>query len=393
MKNILPLALFVFNGFVLKADFWTQKANYSGGYISNAIAFTIGTKGYVGLGVDSLSAYHNDFWEYDPLTNSWTQKASFPGTPRLGASAFAIGDTGYVGSGWAPGFLNDFWKYDVSSNSWIQTVSFGGTKRDFASAFSINNKGYLTCGLDSLGPISDLWEFDPTTNSWTQKASLANGIFAAVSFVINNKGYVTTGFGPLATSEYDPVANIWTPKTAFPFLLFSSAGISIGNYGYVGTGITNPTTNDKTKQWWQYNPVTDTWVQKTDFGGIERANAIAFSIGQKGYLGTGEGADFWEYTPDSTNGMNKNEVSISELTVYPNPAKDELFVILHSLIGKEKIKIIITDVNGKSIFIQHWTLDNGQRIAYINVSCFLKGIYFVTTDNGNQKQTRKIFKE
>ena len=94
MKTTLSLGLFVLGFFVSKADYWTQKANYSGAYISNAIAFTIGTKGYVGLGVDSLSAYHNDFWEYETVTNTWTQKANFPGTPRLGASAIAIGRYG-----------------------------------------------------------------------------------------------------------------------------------------------------------------------------------------------------------------------------------------------------------------------------------------------------------
>lgn len=49
------------------------------------------------------------------------------------------------------------------------------------------------------------------------------------------------------------------------------------------------------------------WTQKADFGGIERVDAIGFSIGTKGYIGTGrnsntaaEYVDFWEYDP-STN--------------------------------------------------------------------------------------------
>ena len=31
----------------------------------------------------------------------------------------------------------------------------------------------------------------------------------------------------------------------------------------------------------------NTWVQKADFGGIARSGAVGFSIGSKGYIGTG----------------------------------------------------------------------------------------------------------
>jgi len=47
----------------------------------------------------------------------------------------------------------------------------------------------------------------------------------------------------------------------------------------------------------------DSWTQKTDVGGIARQNAVGFSIGNKGYIGTGvdiltgTSNDFWEYIP------------------------------------------------------------------------------------------------
>lgn len=47
----------------------------------------------------------------------------------------------------------------------------------------------------------------------------------------------------------------------------------------------------------------DIWTQKADYGGRPRYGSIAFSIGQKGYLGSGNafgmhGNDFWEFDPD-----------------------------------------------------------------------------------------------
>ena len=41
------------------------------------------------------------------------------------------------------------------------------------------------------------------------------------------------------------------------------------------------------KDFWEYDPATNTWTQKADFGGTTRSVAVGFSIGSKGYIGTG----------------------------------------------------------------------------------------------------------
>jgi hypothetical protein len=53
------------------------------------------------------------------------------------------------------------------------------------------------------------------------------------------------------------------------------------------------------------NTTSDSWTQKANFGGIARANAVSFSIGNKGYIGIGKSLsfpfvthnDFWSMTP------------------------------------------------------------------------------------------------
>jgi len=95
----------------------------------------------------------------------------------------------------------------------------------------------------------------------------------------------------------------WTQKATFPGLNREwPVAFSIGNYGYVGTGwdSTNCCNNPLT-QFWQYDPTLDVWTQKADFGGVARATAVGFAIGNKGYIGTGGWQinldDFWEYDP------------------------------------------------------------------------------------------------
>ncbi|HUM47371.1 MAG TPA: hypothetical protein PLD84_10605, partial [Chitinophagales bacterium] len=76
---------------------WTKKADLAGPARTDAVGFSIGTKGYIGTGLSGGSK--KDFWQFDPATNAWTQKADFGGTARLDAVGFAIGAKGYIGTG------------------------------------------------------------------------------------------------------------------------------------------------------------------------------------------------------------------------------------------------------------------------------------------------------
>lgn len=105
-----------------------------------------------------------------------------------------------------------------------------------------------------------------------------------------------------ATGEVEntPASDSWVNKANFGGTGRTVAvGFSIGNKGYIGTG----TDGSNKKDFWQYDPANDTWTQKADFGGTARSFAVGFSIGSKGYIGTGISGpsgfknDFWEYDP------------------------------------------------------------------------------------------------
>jgi hypothetical protein len=199
-------------------------------------------------------------------------------------------------------------------NTWTQKADFGGTVRSGAVGFSISNKGYIGTGLDyNHTYIKDFWEYDLATNTWSQKADFGGTARGdAVGFSISSKGYIGTGSFFDGTTqffykdfwEYDPAANSWTQKADFGGVERSvTVGFSIGSKGYLGTGYYNAYPN-YLKDFWEYDPIANTWTQKADFGGIARDEAVGFSIDNKGYIGTGENAiypfftkDFWEYDP------------------------------------------------------------------------------------------------
>lgn len=148
--------------------------------------------------------------------------------------------------------------------------------------------------------------------TWTQKADFAGAArFYAVGFSIGSKGYIGTGYTEIYYNygyvrdfwEYDPATNVWTQKANFGGAVRCYAsGFSINGKGYIGMGeYWNGAGNTYFKDFWEYDPQVNIWTKKADFGGAARSQAAGFSLGNKGYIGTGAGTgyykDFWEYDP------------------------------------------------------------------------------------------------
>ena len=149
---------------------------------------------------------------------------------------------------------------------------------------------------------------------WTKKADFigSSNRSMAVGFSIGDKGYIGTGSERYSCGmpvpcekdykdfwEFNPTNNLWTKKADFGGdARIQAVGFSIGTKGYIGTG---GRTDFKT-DFWEYDSANNTWTRKSDFPGLARWAAVGFSIGNKGYIGTGENGttrfqDFWEYDP------------------------------------------------------------------------------------------------
>jgi len=91
--------------------------------------------------------------------------------------------------------------------------------------------------------------------------------------------------------EYDPASDQWKRLADFPGEpRQSAAGFSIGNKLYVGTG--TPFGYLTFKDFYEYDPFTDTWTEKTPIFS-NRYGTVGFSIDGKGYI---VGGDYWDKT-------------------------------------------------------------------------------------------------
>jgi len=259
---------------------WTQKAYMPGVARHSGVGFSIGNKGYLATGYNPKTTpqYFQDTWEYNPATNSWVQKASLPdlqgpGTgARYDAVAFNIGSFGYVGTGYNGSWLKDFWQFNPTANTWTAITNIPGNKRSGSVAFVYNSIAYIVTGTNNGVELHDFWKYDPSTTSWTQLRDITNTSADnydddytdiirdhAVALVMPNSGvmkaYLVCGQNGSVTAktwEYDFASDLWARKTSYERTPRQGAvSWSFMNLkrGFVGTGKSGTLSFDDYDEW------------------------------------------------------------------------------------------------------------------------------------------------
>jgi N-acetylneuraminic acid mutarotase len=291
---------------------WFQNASPTYNGRVYGIGFSIGAKGYVGGGQFGLPGQAqvslNDFWEYDPTTNTWAQKSSMP-IPLQEAASFVVGTQGYVCTGventqTATLISNFLYQYDQASNTWTRKADFpGGARRGAVGVgVGVSNVGYVGTGgmSPSYNGLNDWWQYYPVTDQWTQKASLPGSarIYAS-GFSIGGSGYITCGAASIGSygSSYNdlwmyvPKFDSWTREADLPAVSRESAvGFSYGTTeGALAGGriISGPQTNTALNDFWHYTQSTNQWTQDLNMAGGGRFGAVGYSINGIPYVGTG----------------------------------------------------------------------------------------------------------
>ncbi|MDN5211280.1 kelch repeat-containing protein [Fulvivirgaceae bacterium BMA12] len=197
---------------------------------------------------------------------------------------------------------------DEDEGNWVETTPFRGRPRSGAIAFTANDKAYVGLGYDGDDYLPDFYEFDPASGIWQQKDSFPGTLRErAVAFSINGIGYVGVGYNRDEDVEelkdfwkYDPGSDSWTKLKDFAGTRrYNAVGFSLNNMGYLGTGFDGDNFNN---DFWQYNPSNDSWTEIRSLPGQKREEGLAFVIDGLAYVGAGRNNglyedDFWEFNP------------------------------------------------------------------------------------------------
>ena len=159
------------------------------------------------------------------------------------------------------------------------TVSGVGTNFSYVTGTNAN----LDPGIYALTNI-------PSNSSVTLTAVKSGYQFSLQTVITGRSTDYSSTSGNIGNANFqgqpETPPGIWTQKINSGGTGRERAvGFSIGSRGYIGTGYDGSYT--LTKDFWEYDPALNTWTQKADFGGTAREFAVGFSIGSKGYIGTG----------------------------------------------------------------------------------------------------------
>jgi hypothetical protein len=173
---------------------------------------------------------------------------------------------------------------------------------------------------------------NPSIGNWVGREPIGgNNRSEACAFAIGNSGYVTTGldfsgfttpnkqdtlgewydlwqYTPDASTDDDKPGNwigsggVQTQLDSFPGGgRHSAVAFSIGDTGYVGTGYASYGATNYFKDFYGYSASTNTWTKEADFPGSARYDAVGFALQGKGYITTGYSgsyeSDCYQYNP------------------------------------------------------------------------------------------------
>jgi N-acetylneuraminic acid mutarotase len=368
-RTTLLISLFIH--YTSFAQPWFEKSNYGGVARHRSSSFSIGNHGYLGLGhINSgVDVEYDDFWRYDPASDSWTQIANYPEGLCFHATCFVIGQKAYVGTGRlvSGAYSKKFFCYDPATNSWSPIADLPGAARRGAVAFAVGEFGYVGTGQTTAGFSADFYKYSPATNQWTAIPNLPGPArTSSVAFSIEQFGYVGTGQTNSGSTndfyQYRPDLNQWVLKAPVgPTSRQEATGFGLNGMGYIGTGDDYSSGNNY-GDFWEYYPFLNTWVQIEDFAGTARRYLTAFTIGSRAYAGTGTNGtnfrDFWMF--DQILSVLQRKIDKVDLAIYPNPSADFITIDLSQLpdfVANESLSIRLVSILGQVVLCEQLQTD------------------------------------
>jgi hypothetical protein len=152
----------------LTTGVWKNKGSLPGGARASTVAVVIDDRVYFGMGYDYIyyngqpaKRYKDDWYSMNPAGNGSiaAERADFPGLKRREADGFAMNNKIYVGWGRSSAgtYLNDFWEFNPSSNTWTQRADcpadHGGPSN--MDAFALGDRAFFVRGW-----LGECWRYD-----------------------------------------------------------------------------------------------------------------------------------------------------------------------------------------------------------------------------------------
>lgn len=400
------LSIFIISTFTLISQEWEESTPLPAGTVTrnHPITFSIGQHGYYMTGYGSDDRVHKDVYRFDSESQTWEQLEDFPGLARGFSYGVEHNGIGYVGFGlWFEGqssaYLNDLWSFDPETEEWTQLPSCPCDGRRHPALVAANNKIFVGLGDKPGENLKDWWEYNIETQEWRQLPDLP-GLerHHPYYFAVDNDVYVGLGHGTRVDVhgkriykswfKWDTETDEWTQLNDFPGVgRVAGTQFSYDGKGYVLSGQDDEHSNFPEGEFYQYDPVEDTWSALPSHPGTSSRWApgsfvidgyVYFTSGRSNFDPVVEHADLLRFKlPSSLASVEEGEQLFS---VFPNPVSSKLYINTYNVIDN----IVITDILGNVVF------ESNQNITEVNLENFAEGTYLVNVTSNSKSQIKKI---
>jgi hypothetical protein len=223
-------------------------------------------------------------YRYDPATKRFNPLGSRISCIATYFGLVVKGDKAYISrfNGALPPVLDLFDRNTQSLTRVSDLPASGGY-----SYWLMDGDSILLAGLGTSH-----WKFNPVSAEWTRLGDLPDQTNQGHVFTINGRNFIITPQNRLF--EYDAAEDRWVQKSwpAFSWYYHEHSETVVCNnkayvcFGYVGSA-----------QIAVYDPATDGWERVDGIAfPVPRENVLAFSLGEKLFLGGGNNyLDFWSF--------------------------------------------------------------------------------------------------
>jgi Secretion system C-terminal sorting domain len=348
------------NGTILKTidggENWVQKTSGSNlnlikvQFVDNLIGFAFGYNPAIGVGTIFKTVNGGESW--NSIVSSITYYQNYPfsyGFYCINENIFYFSDNGLI-------------KKTIDGGATITTVSSGYQEVEFITdqiGFSFNSNNNLIKSLDS-------------GITWV---ALNNDYTRSFSFLNENNGFLMTSNGLYNTQNGGVDFNfLGSPASGTNLLLATS--------GNVVWGIPIDCLLDGSPCF----SIRGEIVGANDFQITTGPpfKAIHFANPTKGFAILG--SLIYKNTTGTMLGINEIDLT-KKISIYPNPATEQINIAVNEK-SIEPFTIEITDFLGKKVYSQYY--HQAIEVLNIDTKTFSKGMYLLTINSQNKRETQKV---
>jgi hypothetical protein len=238
-----------------------------------------------------------------------------------------------------------------NSTTWVEQAGITGSDGNSTTTAYVNNFNYNAPGQEDI--------------ITTEVFDLTNASGVTASFDLAKAQYSSTLFDGLRVEASADCGATYTT-------VYEKSNLDLSTIGGYTTSIWTPSSASNWRN------------EQIDLSDFEGGVVTLRFINVNGY----GNSTFIDNINVEAGILGVNDVTVNDIVMYPNPAKNEVFIKTSTLLND--VTITLTNSLGQRILTINEDAFEGSNQARLNTSSYASGLYFVTIKSGNTITTKKL---